>query len=233
MPLPRRRPIHAADQPALPLDVEAAEPTSARRQRSRARTREEPVVQLALDGWDETAPPADPPFVATESEPLEAVPCPGAAECEALAVEVEAPPLDVEASDSSADPFADIPGMEPAAGPGEYVLLPASLRGRLDLREFSRFLGTLPTVIRDWDGAPEVDDGGIRLRGPAGGAWIYPEASRVRLVTDGFTDGPLAEDLVALCRWLESRAGMRLYPAGETTSSGADRSLDPWETFGG
>jgi hypothetical protein len=150
------------------------------------------------------------------------------------ALEVEAPLLETRAPDLSLDPFADIPGLGPAApGPGEYVLLPASLRGRLNLGEFSRFLAALPTVVRDWEGAPEVDDGGIRLRGGAGGAWIYPEASRVRLATDGFTDGPVAEDLVALCRWLESRAGMRLYPAGETTTSAADRSLDPWETFMG
>jgi hypothetical protein len=167
-----------------------------------------------------------------ETEPPEPAPGIEAAVAEAPEFEVELLPPRAEASDAAVDPFAEIPGLgPPAAGPGEYVLLPASLRGRLDLREFSRFLATLPTVVRDWDGAPEVDDGGLRLRGPAGGAWVYPEASRVRLVTDGFTDGPLGEDLVALCRWLESRAGMRLYPAGETTSSGVDRSLDPWETF--
>ena len=76
-----------------------------------------------------------------------------------------------------------------------------------------------------------MDDGGIRLRGPEGGAWIYPEPNRVRVVTDSAITRPVAEDLVALCRWLESRAGMQLYPAGEATGTRADRSLDPWDTF--
>jgi hypothetical protein len=137
-----------------------------------------------------------------------------------------------EPPDFEPDPFADIPGLGPAPPQtGEYVLLPASLRGRLDLREFTRFLGALPSVVRDWEGAPEVDEGGIRLRSADGGAWLYPEARRVRLVTDGSVDGRLAEDLVALCRWLESRAGMRLYSAGSAETTGPDRSLDPWETF--
>jgi hypothetical protein len=130
------------------------------------------------------------------------------------------------------DPFAEIPGFARAVSAAqEFVLLPGSLRGRLDLREFTRFLASLPTVAKDWEGAPEIDDGGIRLRGPEGGAWIYPEANRVRLVTDGGTSGSVGEDLVALCRWLEGRAGMRLYPAGETRGAGVDRSLDPWEAF--
>jgi hypothetical protein len=132
------------------------------------------------------------------------------------------------------DPFAEIPGFARAVSVArEYVLLPGSLRGRLDLREFARFLASLPTTVKDWDGAPEIEEGGIRLRGPEGGAWLYPEASRVRVVTDGAIAGPVGEDLVALCRWLDGRAGMRLYPAGETSGAGADRSLDPWETFVG
>jgi hypothetical protein len=142
------------------------------------------------------------------------------------------PAFEPEPPDFDPDPFAEIPGFAPAAAaPGEYVLLPASLHSRFDLREFTRFLGTLRTVVRDWEGAPEVEDGGIRLRGTGGGAWVYPEARRVRVVTDGETGEPVAEDLVALCRWLDTRAGMRLYPAGEAAGGGVDRSLDPWETF--
>ncbi len=76
-----------------------------------------------------------------------------------------------------------------------------------------------------------MEDGGVRLCGPGGGAWVYPEARRVRVITDAVGPGPVAEDLVALCRWLDTRAGMRLYPAGETTGGSVDRSLDPWETF--
>ena len=53
----------------------------------------------------------------------------------------------------------------------------------------------------------------------------------MRVVTDSAITRPVAEDLVALCRWLESRAGMQLYPAGEATGTRADRSLDPWDTF--
>jgi hypothetical protein len=153
---------------------------------------------------------------------------------------VDQQPTDAEAdpseweSESSAfdpDPFATIPDSMPSRVAGEFALLPASLRGRLDLRDLTRFLATLPTVVKDWDGAPEVDDGGVRLRGPQGGAWIYPEARRVRLITDGVLRGPVGEDLTALCRWLDTRAGMRLYPAGESPGAGADRSIDPWETF--
>jgi hypothetical protein len=140
--------------------------------------------------------------------------------------------FDREPQEFELDPFADIPGFIPAVPVAqEFVLLPGSLRSRLDVREFTRFLASLPSVARDWEGAPEMDDGGIRLRGPEGGAWIYPEPKRVRVVTDSAVTPPVAEDLVALCRWLESRAGMQLYPAGEPTGSGADRSLDPWDTF--
>jgi len=71
----------------------------------------------------------------------------------------------------------------------------------------------------------------LGMRGPEGGAWVYPEPNRVRLVTDGAVTRRVAEDLTALCRWVESRAGMRLYPAGETPGAGADRSLDPAEAF--
>jgi hypothetical protein len=142
------------------------------------------------------------------------------------------PADDPEPPDFDPDPFAEIPGFVPAPSvTQEFVLLPGSLRGRLDLRQLTGFLAALPTVVRDWDGAPEIDDGGLRLRGPKGGAWVYPEASRVRLVTDGALAGPIGEDLVALSRWLETHAGMRLYPAGETAGTGVDRSLDPWETF--
>jgi hypothetical protein len=146
--------------------------------------------------------------------------------------EAEPPENDVEPMQFDPDPFAEIPGFARSVSAArEFVLLPGSLRSRLDLRELTRFLASLPTVTKDWDGAPEIDDGGIRLRGPEGGAWIYPEANRVRVVTDGTVEGPVGEDLVALCRWLEGRAGMRLYPAGETCGAGVDRSLDPWETF--
>ena len=141
---------------------------------------------------------------------------------------------EAEPPDFEPDPFAEIPGFEPApSGAAQFVLLPGSLRSRLDLRDLFRFLGSLPTVVRDWEGGPEVEDGGVRLRGPEGDAWVYPEARRVRLVTDGSLAGPIADDLLALCRWLETRAGMRLYPEGESPTQGADRSLDPAQTFPG
>src|SRR5262249_36929084 len=144
---------------------------------------------------------------------------------EELAAEPEPPEFDP-------DPFAEIPGFARAVSLArEFVLLPGSLRSRLDLREFTRFLASLPTVMKDWDGGPEIEEGGIGMRGPEGGAWVYPEANRVRVVTDGSIGGPVGEDLVAVCRWLDGRAGMRLYPAGETRAAGADRTLDPWETF--
>jgi hypothetical protein len=175
----------------------------------------------------EPKPPAEP--LPRVSEPVP----PPINSFQSTGAEEELSSAEPEPPEFDPDPFAEIPGFARSISVAqEFVLLPGSLRGRLDLREFSRFLASLPTVAKDWEGAPEIDDGGIRLRGAEGGAWIYPEANRVRLVTDGDTGGPVGEDLVALCRWLESRAGMRLYPAGETRGAGADRSLDPWETFG-
>jgi hypothetical protein len=178
-----------------------------------------PASEHSQEGTPEPEPIVHPPA----PEPLPDSPDPA---------ELETVPPEPEPPDFDPDPFADIPGLGPTPpASGEFVLLPASLRGRLDLREFTRFLADLPTVVRDWEGAPEVDEGGIRLRGAEGGAWLYPETRRVRLVTDGATEGRLGEDLVALCRWLESRAGMRLYPEGAGAAVGPDRSLDPWETF--
>jgi hypothetical protein len=209
----------------LPLDVGAAVPAGARRLRSRPRGAEQPPLQLALDVWQEDPPGnaiAPPQGKSAPSSPAvnDALP-----EDEEPRTEVEPPGLD-------ADPFADIPGLGPSPpGGGEFALLPTSLRSRLDLREFSRFLASLPTVVRDWEGAPEVEEGGIRLGDADGGAWVYPEPRRVRLVTDGAADSRVAEDMVALCRWLEARAGMRLYPAGANEAASPDRSLDPWDTF--
>lgn len=231
MPLPRRDRPSLADQPALPLDLGAAVPAPPRARLSRSRLHGEGPVQFSLEIAAEPAngaeeeiarplhaeppPPASPPSCAPVVEHPE----------ESLESDAEPPAFDP-------DPFAEIPGMaSSAAATREYVLLPGSLRGRLDLRELTRFLATLRCVVRDWEGTPEVDDGGIRLRGPEGGAWIYPEPNRVRLSTDGELTGPAGEDLVALCRWVEGRAGMRLYPAGESTGAGVDRSLDPWGTF--
>jgi hypothetical protein len=154
--------------------------------------------------------------------------------CRTSIAEPAAEPLELapESPQWDPDPFAEIPGFQARhTVTREYVLLPGSLRSRLDLREFTRFLTGLSSVVRDCDGAPEVDDGGVRLCGTQGGAWIYPEAGRVRLTADGELTGPVGEDLVVLCRWLEGRAGLRLYPAGEITGAGVDRSLDPWETF--
>jgi hypothetical protein len=153
-------------------------------------------------------------------------PCPPAAVAEPLTEPLEFDP-DPPAFDP--DPFAEIPGFAPVTE--EFVLLPSTLRSRLDMREFTRFLASLTSVARDWEGAPEVEEGGLHLTGPGGGAWVYPEPQRVRVVADSPLTRMVAEDLVALCRWLELRAGMRLYPAGEAPGAGADRSLDPWEAF--
>jgi hypothetical protein len=233
MPLPRRNRQPVADQPALPLDVGAAAPAPTREPRHRSRPRGEAPLQLSLEmtaadeaegaeEWAPTEPSSAEPSPPTPSRPPSAVSEPAA---EPLELDPDPPEFDP-------DPFADIPGFTPVpAVTREFVLLPGSLRGRLDLRELTRFLAALPTVMRDWDGAPEVDDGAVRLRGPEGGAWIYPEPNRVRVVTDGTVTPPLADDLVAVCRWLESRAGMQLYPAGEANGRGADRSLDPGDTF--
>ncbi len=231
MPQKIRQPL--SEQPALPLDLGAAAPGAPRERRSRSRRGGERPVQLSLemaaedeaDGVQKgesiqtsSLRPAAPD--GRSSRPRVAEPA-----VESLEIEAELPEFDP-------DPFAEIPGYAPSPVlTQEYVLLPASLRGRLDLREFTRFLASLPSVVRDWEGTPEVDEGGVRLSGPEGGAWVYPEASRVRLTTNGVIAGPAGEDLVALCRWLEGRAGMRLYPAGEITGAGVDRSLDPWDTF--
>ncbi len=246
MPPSRKQPP-PWDQPALPLDV-AECPAPPRAPRLRRRSPGAAPSQLTLDALEEavdgesceTALPArgeagaQPPAGVSE-EIRHLMPAAAAGESDdgpapdVAEIEFEPPSFE-------RDPFAEIPALGPAppaaATTGEFVLLPASLRGRLDLREFSRFLAALPTVTRDWEGAPEVEEGGIRLRGADGGAWLYPEARRVRLVTDGNPRGPVAADLVALCRWLEARAGMRLYPEGESSGAGVDRSLDPWEAFG-
>jgi hypothetical protein len=191
-------------------------------------------VQLALDGfqYEETGPdhaPADPGDAPSPGDPLD---LPAAEPARTPVATAEPPDQEPEPPEFDPDPFAEIPGFTPAAPvAGEYLLLPGSLRGKLDLREFSRFLATLQSIVKDWEGAPEVDDGGVRLRGAEGGAWVYPEGKRVRLAVDGTIQGAVGEDLVALCRWLEARSGMLLYPAGEAVAAGVDRSLDPWETF--
>ena len=213
MPRPPRRLASSTDQPALPLDLGVAAPAPPRAPRVRPRPREEAPAQLTLEMALEQGGKG-------EQHEL------GVAEPAAEPLEFEAEPPDFDP-----DPFAEIPGFVPPPAAQELVLLPGSLRSRLDMREFTRFLASLPSVARDWEGAPEMDDGGIRLHGPEGGAWIYPEPNRVRLVTDNTLTAAVGEDLVALCRWLESRAGMQLYSAGEATGTGADRSLDPWDTF--
>jgi hypothetical protein len=254
VPLPSRRVRRSEEQPALPLDLGAPDPAPPRARRARSRAGGNAPVQLTLGLVEEDEALFPPTAESDGSEMPQDTPQPGAAVppdgeaaplprvseagaapldfSSAAATEEEPPDADLEPPHFDPDPFAEIPGMARAIREAqEFVLLPGSLRSRLDLREFSRFLASLPTVVKEWDGAPEVDDGGIRLRGPEGGAWIYPEAHRVRLVVDGVSTGPVGEDLTALCRWLETRAGMRLYLAGETRGAGADRSLDPWETF--
>jgi hypothetical protein len=240
--LPGRRRPSSEEQPALPLDLSAPEPATPRGRRSRSRARGEAPVQLTLglaeeDHEEEPEEREDahypaPPMLEPEpsSRVLEAGP--PIEYPERFPAEESLPPDEPEPADFDPDPFAEIPGFARAVTEvREFVLLPGSLRGRLDLRELSRYVASLTTVVKDWEGAPEIEDGGIRLRGSEGGAWIYPETNRVRLATDGAVRGPVGEDLIALCRWLEARAGMRLYPAGETRGAGADRSLDPWETF--
>lgn len=230
MPLPRRRLASSAEQPALPLDLGAEGAPSPRPRRTRPRHRREEPVQLAFDGgWEPGLERQGGDEPEETAAPLSAAPPEPEPSSRDFAGEEE---FEVEPPAFDPDPFAAIPGFARAVSVArEFVVLPGSLRGRLDLREFSRFLASLPTVVRDWEGAPEIEDGGIRLTGAEGGAWVYPEGRRVRLVTDGDVGGPVAEDLVALCRWLDSRAGMRLYPAGEAAGAGTDRSLDPWETF--
>jgi len=233
--VPSRRYGSPDDQPSLALDLEAATPAPPRARRARSPRSGGEAVQLSLDIALEDADRAGSAGSESATERSELF-LPGVDQLAAPSAPdepaEELPELEPEPPEFDPDPFADIPGFVPAVPVAqEFVLLPGSLRSRLDMREFTRFLASLPSVARDWEGAPEMDDGGIRLRGPEGGAWIYPEASRVRLVTDGDLSRPVAEDLVALCRWLESRAGMRLYPAGEAAGTGADRSLDPWDTF--
>ena len=220
MPLPSRRIPRSEDQPALPLDLGALDPTPPRSRRSPPRARGAAPIQFSFG-------------LAEEDEDQDAAPSSGAIETQPTPPEEEdLPTVEPEPPGFDPDPFAEIPGFRRVANVArEFALLPGSLRGRLDLREFSRFLASLATVVKDWEGAPEIEEGGIRLRGLEGGAWVYPEANRVRLVTDGAISGPIGEDLVALCRWLDGRAGMRLYPAGETRGVGVDHSLDPWDAF--
>jgi len=235
MPPRSRRPGRSDDQPALPLDLGAPMPAAPRPPRSSRRTPVEAAVQLTmgLTLEDEDSVPSEETAPVIEPESRVAEPGATMAFAEIPPAEAEWPKAEPEPPAFDPEPFAEIPGFARAVSVArEFVLLPGSLRSRLDLREFTRFLASLPTTVKDWDGAPEIEEGGIRLRGPEGGAWLYPEASRVRVVTDGAIAGPVGEDLVALCRWLDGRAGMRLYPAGETRGAGADRSLDPWETFG-
>jgi hypothetical protein len=239
---PRRRhpsPVQPEEQPALPLDVPEGTPPARVPRRRRLLPVEQPgqfsfagalqedaEAEEAVEEGESAVPAAEDLAVGHGSTVPASETTPTVQETGEAEIDVDPPGFD-------ADPFAEIPGHGPGVAPaGEYVLLPASLRGRLDLRELTRFLGALPTVIKDWEGAPDVEEGGVRLRGVQGGAWIYPEARRVRLVTDGEVRGPVAEDLIAVCRWLEARAGMRLYPEGESPGPGADRSLDPWDVFG-